>query len=182
MQKATRIPFLVPPETHPWACLAKWTLRVAFLLGVSLALVGQATAAPEVFEASGEFEDTGATLSGTLTIDTATGHLLSADLIIIDEGGVIVGEYVFTTITSSSYVKSPPTLHIRLSGHGPKFGSGMQLALPVSTLVGYKGGSIISGLAPEYHLGSSYWDVLIEEYGYGRWTVDYLVTGSLELQ
>jgi hypothetical protein len=177
MRTATRVPSLVPPETHGWAYLAKWTLRVVVLLGVSLAMASQATAAPVVFKASGEFEDTGATLSGTLTIDTATGHLLSADLIIIDHSGdVVAGEYVFTTITSP--VKSTT---IRLSGHGPKFESGMQLTLPVSTLVGYKGGSIISGLAPAFH-GASVWEILVEEEGYGRWTVDYLVTGSLEPQ
>jgi len=44
-----------------------------------VALASQATAAPVVFEASGKFSN-GSPLSGTVTIDTATGKVLSADL------------------------------------------------------------------------------------------------------
>ena len=79
MQTATPVPALVPRETHALAYLAKWSLRVVLLLGVMVALASQATAAPVVFEASGEFND-GCRLSGTVTIDTATGKVLSADL------------------------------------------------------------------------------------------------------
>ena len=52
MQTATPVPALVPPETRRLAYLAKWALRVVFLLGVMVALASQATAAPVVFEVS----------------------------------------------------------------------------------------------------------------------------------
>src|SRR5579863_4472981 len=79
MRTATLTPSLVRPKTRRLAHLAKWALRAALLVGVMVALARQAAAAPVVFEALGRFSN-GSPLSGTITIDTATGKVLSADL------------------------------------------------------------------------------------------------------
>jgi len=161
MQKATPVPFLVPPETHGWAYLAKWTLRVVFLLGVSLALAGQATAAPVVFEASGEVEN-GWAMSGTMTIDTATGNVLSAD-VSVTQGSVV--KYVFDDAVSVRHSGGWTSIEIGTDSFLPI----LQLTVETSTLVGYKG-SLIS-LKDSYILlsaGSHYLNELP------------LISGSLE--
>jgi hypothetical protein len=145
MRTATPYPSLVPPETHALAYLAKWALRAVLLLGVMVALASQATAAPVVFEASGEFED-GTYLEGSITIDTATGKVLSADLIINNLPGG--GESVFTP-SSTTHTKNTTTMVFAGSYvHEP---ARLQLTLPVSTLVDYEGGGI--------QWESSYYDV-----------------------
>ena len=96
MQTATPIFVLVPSETHVLKCLANWAVRAVFLFGVILALASQATAAPVVFAVSGGNPDeSGMVMYGTLTIDTATGKVLSADVTVahvLSEGGFT--EYV----------------------------------------------------------------------------------------
>jgi hypothetical protein len=139
MHAATPMTSVVPSETHRAPLLPKWRLRAVFALGVFLALTSQTKAAPEVFTASGSFEDEhGGQLSGTVTIDTATGKLLSADLIITE---VLDGnqEIVFTHLSAKS-VKAETLIE----GLGTA-SDGIQLTLRASTLVGYKGGPIQTG-------------------------------------
>jgi hypothetical protein len=122
---------------------------VAFLLGVLLALARQAAAAPEVFTASGRFED--GSLSGTLTIDTATGKPLSSDLIV---SGSSYGELTFIGVPVTSVVQTDST-RMRIQGSNAKGEQfTLQLQLRVSTLVGYDGGPIEPGVKVP---NSSYW-------------------------
>ena len=125
------------------AHLAKWTLRVLFLLGVLLSLAARATAAPVVFEASGEFEN-GGELSGTITIDTATGKVLSADLSVTGFDVNLVFDKV---------------AHVLDSYRGPVTGIGINegpivpmlgITVPGKSLVGYTGSSIVSHQAGQF--------------------------------
>jgi hypothetical protein len=97
MQTATPIPVVFPRETHVLLYLAKWALRAVFLLGVTLTLASRAAAAPVVFQVSGGNPDeSGLIVSGTVTMDTATGKVLSADVTashVLDDGSFT--EYVF---------------------------------------------------------------------------------------
>jgi hypothetical protein len=143
MRKATPVPSLVLPETHVLAYLTKWTLRVVFLLGVSLALAGQAAAAPEVFTVWGAFSS--GDLSGTVTIDTATGNLLSADLIIM--AGGMEGKFVFTDLVQISHTSEATAISFTGYNSALKSAASMRLTLQVSTLKGYNGGKIEGGTA-----------------------------------
>jgi len=110
---------------------------LAFGLGPAVA-----TAAPEVFTASGSFYD-GSVLSGTVTIDTATGKVSSVDLIINQPNGKgkIVFNYVppYGTTTYTKY-----TTRMAFYGGFAARTVELQLTLPVSTLVDYEGGKIES--------------------------------------
>jgi len=148
MQTATPGLSLVRPETRVLAYLAKWGLRAVFLLGVMVALASQATAAPVVFEASGKFYGGGgAVLSGTLTIDTATGKVLSADLSVTANSVVL---YVFDRNISISvthrYEGNLTSIVIReaTTDDFPQ----LCLVVKESTLVGYKGSPLVSDLLP----------------------------------
>ena len=94
MQTATPVPALVPPETRRLAYLPNWALRAVFLLGVMVALASQATAAPVVFEVSAQSSELWA-VSGTVTIDTATGKVLSADLTAEDGSSTVIFDTVY---------------------------------------------------------------------------------------
>ncbi len=177
MRQATPKLSLVLLQTHVVAHLSKWTLRVLFLLGVLLSLAAQATAAPVVFEASGEFEYVGE-LSGTITIDTATGKVLSVDLIL---SGTEVGPGVYDVIPArEATLRSGPFLILRFLGIGNSLG----LALRVPTLIGYEGGPIVSGLEPPEASGvSSFPQALtevVEASDLGIIPHQLLVSGSLE--
>jgi len=123
------------------AYLAKWTLRVVFLLGVSLALAGQAAAAPEVFEASAESDD-GWALSGTVTIDTATGKVLSADLAATD-GYFGFGFDVVEKVQRMSGARG--AVFTQMSFGAEQFPSGELFLMVPGTLVGYKGSRLVEG-------------------------------------
>jgi len=172
MQTATRGLSLVRPETPVLAYLAKWTLRVVFLLGVSLALAVQAVAAPVEFEANGQFEY--GTLAGAIAIDTATGKLLSSDLIIM----VGSDEIVFANLTQVVIQNKATRIDGTATSAPHKYiGSTIQLVLPVSTLVGFKGCQIDISTVDARDYGKSYWiynDGQFENEGY------LLYSGSLE--
>ncbi len=139
MRNATLSTSLVRPELRDLLSPGRWILRVLLVVGVLIISARQVAAAPEVFTASGSFEDEhGGQLSGTLTIDTATGKLLSADLIITE---VLEGnkQIVFTHLSAKS-VKG----ETQIEGLGTG-SDGIQLTLRASTLVGYKGGPIQTG-------------------------------------
>jgi hypothetical protein len=138
MRQATPEPSLVLLPTHVVRPLSKWALRVLFLLGVQLALVGQAAAAPVVFTATGEFEN-GWELSGTVTIDTATGKVVSADLG-VTEGSVV--KYVFAKGVTVHGSSRGPFTTIGIS-EGPVVPS-LGITVPGKSLVGYNGSSILT--------------------------------------
>jgi hypothetical protein len=138
VQKTTPVSHLVLQETRPLGRLRKWTLRAVFLLGAMVALATQATAAPVVFEASGLFDD-GRRLSGTVTMDTATGKVLSADLS-VTFGSVEM--YVFDGSVSVRRSNGAPYTQIEF---GPGIGEGyaeLFITLPGTSLVGYDGSEL----------------------------------------
>ena len=167
MRQATPKLSLVLLQSRVVGHLSKWTLRVLFLLGVLLSLAAQATAAPVVFEASGEFEN-GWELSGTVTIDTATGKVLSADLSVTGFDVNLVFDKVAHVLDSYR----GPVTGIGITG-GPIVPS-LGITVPGKSLVGYTGSSILSYQAGQYE---SY--LLLGE---GTYYVDEipLVRGSLE--
>jgi hypothetical protein len=138
MRQATPERSLVLLPTHAVGDLWKWALRALFLVGVQLALVGQATAAPVVFTASGEFEN-GWELSGTVTIDTATGKVLSADLS-VTAGSVV--KYVFDKDVTVHASSRGPFTTIGISD-GPIVPS-LGITIAEKSLVGFKGSSILT--------------------------------------
>jgi len=147
MQTATPVPALVPRETHALAYLAKWSLRVVLLLGAMVALASQATAAPVVFDVSalGELWD----VSGTVTIDTATGKVLSADLTAEDGISTVIFDTVYYgTVTQITARPGYPVWTRMYFEAGP---CSLFLTVPEATLVGYKGSSL--ALATEAHGG-----------------------------
>ena len=104
--------------------------RIIFLMGLGVAAV---TAGPITFNAAGSFAD-GATLSGSVVIDTATGVVESTSLNVSSpdsltglllrsgSGGQGTGDYAFiATVDPSDFV---------------------QLEIVGATLVGYTGGSL----------------------------------------
>jgi hypothetical protein len=187
MQTATPLPFLVPPETRRSACLAQWSLRVVFLLGVVVALASQAAAAPVVFDATASFE--GASLSGTVTIDTATGEVVSADLEVVIPSP-IVGQpesVVFDGLTATTFAKEQC---VELTGRvesedGP---AELVLLVPQASLVGYAGSPLARGISFSGKTGAGLASCFIQYedtgglYG-GVYEYEYpLETGSLEPQ
>ncbi len=155
MQTATPISILVPPETHVLVYPAKLALRAVFLLGVMLAMSSQATAVPVVFEVSGGNPDeSGVVLSGTVTIDTATGDVLSADVTashVLDDGSFT--EYVFDHIESvqqtifSESRRGPVEVLTRISIIGYLDGPSLFLTVEGS-MVGFTGSPLFSGRIP----------------------------------
>ena len=82
-------------------------------------------------------------LSGTVTIDTATGNLLSAELIITGEEG----KYVFTDLVQVSHSSGATAISFTGYSSTSKYSAEMRLTLQVSTLKGYNGGKIEGGTA-----------------------------------
>jgi hypothetical protein len=155
MQTATPIPAVVPRETDVLLYLAKWALRAVFLLGVTLTLASRAAAAPVVFRVSGGNPDeSGLIVSGTVTIDTATGKVLSADVTashVLDDGSFT--EYVFNHIESvrqtafSESRKGPEVVLTSIMIIGAFDGPSLFLTLEGS-LVGFNGSPLFSGRVP----------------------------------
>jgi len=117
-----------------------------FLLFVMVALASQAKAAPVVFEASAESDD-GWALSGTVTIDTATGKVLSADLSASD-GFTGFGFDVVEKVQQISAARGAVLTEMSF-GEGQFSQATLFLTVPEPTLVGYKGSRLIeAGAAP----------------------------------
>jgi hypothetical protein len=112
------------------------------LLGVIVALAcpSQAkpatkTSNPVIFDVTGEFEG-GYALSGTITIDTKSGAILSA-FIIVEGGGIgfndtLVHEYLFDEFRSTNSVWVEDS----------QAGDRAELVIPVKNLRGYTGGPL----------------------------------------
>jgi hypothetical protein len=175
MQAATLLLSLVRPKARRLAHLAQCSLRVVFVLGAMVALASQATAAPVVFDVSalGELWD----VSGTVTIDTATGKVLSADLTAEDGISTVIFDTVYYGTVTQITARPGYPVWTRMffedeSGHYSLF-----LTVPEATLVGYKGSSL--ALATEAHGG--YTSCI--EYGANRdGVITIPLTGSLEPQ
>jgi len=176
VQKTTPVSRLVLRETRPLAHLAKWTLRAVFLLGAMVALASQARAAPVVFDVSAQSSE-GWAVSGTVTIDTATGKVLSADLTAKDGSSTVIFDTVYYGTVTQITARPGYPVWTRMffedeSGHYSLF-----LTVPEATLVGYKGSSL--ALATEAHGG--YTSCI--EYGANRdGVITIPLTGSLEPQ
>jgi hypothetical protein len=145
MRKATPVPALVVPETPLLAYLAKWSLRVMLLLGVMVALASQATAAPVVFDVSAK-SDEGWIVSGTVTIDTATGKVLSADLTGKDGSSTVIFDFVPYVTQFSNRPGAP--VWTKMSFRDESARNFLFLTVPVATLVGYKGSGLVESLVP----------------------------------
>jgi len=189
MQTTTPVsrPFL--HKTRPLAYLAKWALRAVFVLGVLLALASQATAAPVVFTVLGEFNNgSGYALSGTITIDTATGKVVAVDL------AAKYGGALYATFTSLPYgVNSNTkygytTIYWELTNPplpAPGAFASLMLVIPASTLVGYAGGPLPADTKANKRNpppAVSLLAVPIYDYAEREWIINYaeLESGSLE--
>jgi len=141
---------------------------VVFLLGVMVALASQATAAPVVFEASGKFSN-GSPLSGTVTIDTATGKVLSADLTAKDGSSTVIFDTVYygtvTQITTGRRGGGGP-VWTRMFFADESEHYFLFLTVPEATLVGYKG----SSLAQAIESGGGYTSMLEYRAIFLTWT------------
>jgi len=153
-----------------------------FLLGVIAALASQAKAAPVVFEVSGGNPDEyGVALSGTVTIDTAPGKVLSANVTaahVLNDGSFT--EFVFDNVEHVhqfvEYGRRALVWTVMTFGvaEGYPDSAGLQLVVQESTLVGYKG-SPLSG-APA---GPD--SCIVLPYSGNRYSVDEIpLYGSLE--
>jgi len=177
MQTATPVPALVPRETHTLAYLAKWSLRVVLLLGAMVALASQATAAPVVFDVSAQSGE-GWAVSGTVTIDTATGKVLSADLTAKDGSSTVILDRVDGVTQITARRGYPVWTRMLFADESERYF--LFLTVPEATLVGYKG----SSLAQAIETGGGYTSML--EYGddlnrYGG-LFQIPLSGSLEPQ
>jgi hypothetical protein len=138
-------------------------------LALLLAWQSQATAAKRpskivVFHAAGEFES-GYGLIGTVTIETNTGRLVSANLAVVDFGNNIVA--VFNGYPS--YTNSAGDVEIALVTGTFQSPTGLVLVIPSASLKGYAGGSLVAG--------ESYWSWP----SVNQWNQIYhLLDGSLE--
>jgi hypothetical protein len=183
MQPSTSNSVPVPPDSQvlpiPAKCMS--ALRAVFFLGVMLALASQATAAPVVFQVSGGNPDeSGMVLYGTVTIDTATGKVLSADVTVahvLYDGGFT--EYVLDQVEAvrqTTYVASrggPVEVLTQISILTGYDGPSLYLTLEGS-LVGYKGSPLFSSRIPLDF--ASYIEFPGTPYGWS----EYPVFGSVE--
>jgi len=96
-----------------------------------------AAAAPIAFVASGEFQS-GALLSGTLTIDTATGEATASTLHVSDPWAV---DLTFVQIT---YLSAPGVTVVQLNHQDASTFPHLILLFGTGSLVGYAGGTICS--------------------------------------
>jgi len=155
MQMTTPVSCLVLHETLPLARLAKWSLRAVLLLGAMVALASRATAAPVVFDVSAQSDESWA-VSGTITIDTATGKVLSADLAATINSQT---RYIFDVVGGVSQIghgKNPAVwTEMSFFESDPFSFTALYLTVPEATLVGYKGSALVPGPASGHYYTSS---------------------------
>ncbi len=176
MQTATPVPSLVRPETHGLAYLAKWTLRAVLQLGVMVALASRATAAPVVFDVSAQSSE-GWTVSGTVTIDTAAGKVLSADLTAKDGSSTFIFDVAEGATPITTRRGGPVWTRMWFEVEFPGYGSpALVLTVPEATLVGYKGSSLVAVAIPGGYTSC----IEIDANFYG--SIEIPLIGSLEPQ
>jgi hypothetical protein len=166
-------------------------LRTGISLIAVFVLTATAHATPITFSLENGIFGSGATMSGTVVIDTATGSLVSADLTYTLGGSSVTFDRAFfgqTTLPALFGVPFPVTLAGVLDGPGssssnPPTADEFDLLLPVPSLVGYTGGPVCnSGI--EFCGGQ----VFTEYYGRVNFVIDHglsvpgndaLATGNL---
>lgn len=110
------------------------TIQLAVTLGTLF--LGAAYATPVAFSANGSFTN-GAVLSGTVTIDTATGTALKGDLAV---SGVAAH---FTTLVGQSTGPVPSPFFTELDfANGQATNNVLDLLFKPASLVGYAGGDL----------------------------------------
>jgi hypothetical protein len=140
-----------------------------------VAVASQATAAPVVFEVSAQSSELWA-VSGTVTIDTATGKVLSADLTAKDGSSTVIFDTVYYgTVTHSTRPGEPVWTKMFFEAEAEAGIYSLLLTVPEATLVGYKGSLLYSGPLPG--LGS-YLQLPYSGNPFG--TVEIPLYGSLE--
>jgi hypothetical protein len=136
---------LFRPERCCMAYMAKAVFRVVLVVGVMPALVSAAAAAPVVFTAKGEFSSptTGEVfpLSGTITIDTATGKVVSVDL----EVDGVSFTAIPNPVSNSARKETELSFVETVKGEDGSTDYELYIVIPVSTLVGYDGGELVEG-------------------------------------
>jgi len=125
-----------PKETNSLEENLRLRLVLAALVIVLFAWCAYAGDTVVTFNASGTFAD-GATLSGTLTLDTTTGEPMVENLVVSspDSNTYTVPNGVVITSTYQLIFVSPA---------GLPFTPVLQVTVPASTLVGYSGGTLCS--------------------------------------
>ena len=127
------------------------------ILAIAFLGASSAKAALITFDASGNFAD-GATLSGTLTINTTTGAATAVDLIVSAPDSLTFDFIQFQGIAGPVYEIQTGTT----ATGNPNF----DLGLALTTLVGYSGGpieSVATGMSSDLRYNSS--DVVAFEHG-----------------
>lgn len=166
-------------------------LRTGISLIAVFVLTATARATPVTFSLQDGTFGNGATMSGTVVIDTATGTMVSADLTYAEGGSSVSFDRTFFaqgTIPALYTVFFPLTYGGIVDGPGssqtnPPTADEFDLLLPAASLVGYTGGPICTftsyycggGIASEYYgrvnfLGNS---------GFGYPGNDGMNTGNL---
>lgn len=138
------------------------------ILIVLIALSGTAFASPITFNASGTFTS-GATLGGSIVIDTTLGTVVSADLTASAPYNAV---YDNNEAANDMYYSSFGFYGLSIDpGYRARGGSNvLELDLPVQTLVSYGGGILLSQSSPLSTTGYSVVSSI---------SFDGLLTGSL---
>lgn len=121
------------------------------LLGLTAACLTNACAGIVVFNASGTFQD-GSSLSGTLSIDTIAGAVVSGDLKISGNPAD------FTTLDAQNPFGSPaPFLYLVYFENGEPTNNWLGLGFPPASLSGYSGGVLCGNIpACSHGVGNGY--------------------------
>jgi hypothetical protein len=106
------------------------------VLGLMAGAAAQARADLTTFTAEGTFQD-GATLGGTLTIDTSIGTVTAANL-------TVGGSYMLTLATIQSQAEVSTGVYLVEVGETAIGLPQLALGIPVSSLVAYAGGDLLS--------------------------------------
>lgn len=111
----------------------KWLVALVFSIFVSPGAV----LADTVFDASGTFGG-GGTLTGTVTIDTVTGAVISSSLSTLDTA--VSGPFIFSSQTISSGYLEIVTVNSSADQ--------LELLIPALDLIGYQGGPLCGTSMP----------------------------------
>ncbi|MES2221683.1 MAG: hypothetical protein V4587_12035 [Acidobacteriota bacterium] len=160
-------------------------IKAALAIIAGIVFVSSARATPTTFSLQDGVYGSGATMTGTVLIDTATGQLISADLTYTLEGSSVTFDQAFRAqnpIGAVYGVYFPLTEGEIDDGPGPGTVDAFNLLIPTETLIGYTGGLLCTGsnycgggIASEYFGRANF----VIDHGYAVPGNDVLVTGSL---
>jgi hypothetical protein len=114
---------------------------VRILIILATLLLHSAYAAPVLFSATGVFQN-GAVLSGVLTIDTATGSAVGADLAVSG-----IAAHFTTFVLQRTWPPSSPFLSETIFKNSQSTNNELIFLFPPVSLIGYTGG-VLCGLNP----------------------------------